>query len=161
MTKLSAILLAASLSLMAGGAVMAADVKVWPFNEKTPRDPALGLLQKVDSLAVEITGKDPKRITIDVTATTPRPGYTDLTLVNRPGKLNDRIFAFELRGRPPQTPAKQEKPTEVTAGGTYKDAPVGDIDVIEVYAEDNCIAYSLAKSKTVECTTRVKRDETF
>lgn len=161
MTKLSALLFAVFIAVGLSGAGVAAEPKLWPFAEKAPRDPALGLLQKVDSLDVKIGDLDEKLITIDVKATAPRPGYTDLTLVNRPGKLNDRIFAFELRGRPPQTPDKEETPTEMTAGGTYKDAPVGEIDAIEVYAEDNCIAYSLVEKKTVECTTRVPEDESL
>ncbi|MFD0987184.1 hypothetical protein [Methyloligella solikamskensis] len=161
MTKLSALFLAALIGLATSGAALAAEPMVWPFAEKAPRDPALGLLQKVDGIEVSVKDLDAKLIAIEVKATAPRPGYTDLTLVNRPGKLNDRIFAFELRGRPPQEPSEDEDPTEVTAGGTYKDAPVGEIDVIEVYAEDNCIAYSLAEEKTVECTTRVREDETL
>ncbi|ODA68418.1 hypothetical protein A7A08_00241 [Methyloligella halotolerans] len=159
MTKLSALFLAVLIGSSA--TALAAEPKVWPFAEKAPRDPALGLLQKVDSLEVSVTDIDPKLVTIDVKATAPRPGYTDVTLVNRPGKLNDRIFAFELRGRPPQQPAKDVEPTEMTAGGTYKDAPVGEIEVIEIYAEQNCVAYSLAEKKTVECTTRVPQDETL
>jgi hypothetical protein len=161
MTKLSALFLAASMVIGASGAAFAADPMVWPFVDKAPRDPALGLLQKVDSVDVEISDLEGQLITIDVKATAPRPGYTDVTLVNRPGKLNDRIFAFDLRGRPPQKPAKEEDPTELTAGGTYKDAPVGEIDVIEIYAEENCIAYSIVEKKTVECTTRVRDDETL
>ncbi|MEG6509706.1 hypothetical protein V6C03_12090 [Methyloligella sp. 2.7D] len=134
----------------------------WPFGEsRSPRDPALALLAKIDTLKVSLVGEDENNllVKIEIEAATPYPGFTDLTLVGRPGKLNDRIFAFEARGRPPQRPNTDEAPETVSIGGTYEGAPIASVNVVEVFAKENCLAYSLAEKKEVPCTTRVLQDE--
>jgi hypothetical protein len=141
------------------GSAAAAQTKPWPFNVKTPPNPALGLMNSIDDVKVSVSASDPKLITITVQATAPGPGYSNLTLVGKPGPLNDLTFAFEARGRPPQQTSPQPEPTQVTLGGTYEDAPIAKVKTVEIYARNNCMAYSVADGKTGPCTVRMPKAE--
>ncbi len=83
----------------------------------------------------------------------PTPGYSELQLTPRMGDPNDRIFAFDARGRAPQDVTDQVE-TAVNIEASYTGAPIGKFDVIEVYGKDNCMGYSLTDSKPVECSAK-------
>lgn len=133
--------------------LLAADPLPWPWKAKTPPDPALVELSHVDDLSVVID-KSNSILTITVRAQAPSPGYSELQLTYRLGDPKDRIFSFDARGRAPQdTPAAVLTP--VTIESSYSDAPIGKFDVIEVYSNDSCVAYSVTDSKSVPCTGQV------
>lgn len=131
--------------------VAAAEPQTWPWKAKTPPDPALGLLTRVDSVAVDVSKSDPPVISVTVKATAPAADYTDLQLAYRLGDPNDLKFEFDARGRPPQKPPANPEPTPVTIDAAYRDAPVAKVKVIEVHAKDNCIGYSVTDNKTIDC----------
>lgn len=141
-----------SLSMIGSAAAAAEKPAQWPFGLIRLPNPALGLLQKIDDVKVAISKTDPKLITITVQATASRPGYTDLTLVDRPGPLDDMTFAFTARGRPPENPSFKPEPTAVTLTGTYKDAPLAKVQHVEIIGRDNCIDYSVASGTSGKCT---------
>ncbi len=130
--------------------LIAADTLPWPWTSKMPPDPALVVLPKVASVSASA---DKAIVNISVKATAPTPDFTELKLTPRIGDPKDRIFAFDVRGRAPQG-AAGEVLTDVTIEASYTDAPLGKFDVIEVYAKDNCVAYSLTEAKQVECTSK-------
>ncbi len=149
-----AALLAISLAGPASAKTKHGPIK-WPFGQKVPPNPALGMLDKIDDVSVDISKTDPQLITITVKAMAPRPGYSDLTLVDKPGPLDDMTFAFEARGRPPQDMTQKPQATEVTLTGTYKDAPIAKVQSIEIYANQNCVAYSVADHTTGNCKVKM------
>jgi hypothetical protein len=130
--------------------LLAADPLPWPWKSKTPPDPALALLSRVDDVTVSINKSEPPTISITVKATAPTPGFTELQLTNRLGDPNDLKFEFDARGRPPQDTTTQVL-TPVTLEASYADAPIPKVKVIEVYANENCIGYSVPDGKTTEC----------
>lgn len=115
-----------------------------------PPDPALVVLPKVDSVTASI---DKEIVKISVKATAPTAGYSEFALTPRIGDPKDRIFAFDVRGRAPQGTAA-EAPTPVDLDVSYAGAPIGKFDVIEVYGKDNCLGYSAADAKQVECASK-------
>ncbi len=133
--------------------LLAADPLPWPWKAKTPPDPALVELSHVDDLSVVID-KSNSILTITVKAQAPSPDYSELQLTYRLGDPKDRIFSFDARGRAPQDMAAALL-TPVTIESSYSDAPIGKFDVIEVYSNDNCVAYSVTDSKSVPCTGQV------
>jgi hypothetical protein len=133
--------------------LLAADPLPWPWKAKTPPDPALVELSHVDDLSVVID-KSNSILTITVKAQAPSPDYSELQLTYRLGDPKDRIFSFDARGRAPQDTAAALL-TPVTIESSYSDAPIGKFDVIEVYSNDNCVAYSVTDSKSVPCTGQV------
>jgi hypothetical protein len=42
--------------------------------------------------------------------------------------------------------------TPVTIDVEYEKAPIASVGVVEVYAKDNCLAFSLKTQTAVECT---------
>jgi hypothetical protein len=143
-------LLAALACVAALTTAVAAEPQSWPWKSPTTPDPALALLPKISDVATNL--KDTE-LTITVKATAPTPGYTELQLTPRMGDPNDRIFAFDARGRAPQDVTDQVE-TAVTIEASYTGAPIGKFDVIEVFGKDNCMGYSLTDSKPVECSTK-------
>ena len=131
--------------------LLAADPLPWPWKAKTPPDPALVLLSHIDEVSVAIDKSNPPVLSITVKAQAPSPGYSELQLTYRLGDPKDRIFAFDARGRAPQDTAEQVI-TPVTIEAAYADAPIGNFDVIEIYAKDNCVGYSVTQSKVTACT---------
>jgi hypothetical protein len=132
----------AAITLFVAAPVFAASPQAWPWKSKAPPDPALAALSHIEGT-----------VSISVKAMAPAPGYTELQLVSRMGDPNDRIFAFDARGRAPQEVTTQVL-TPVTIEVSYADAPIAKLEVIEVYSNDNCLAYSVKDSKPVECTSR-------
>jgi len=128
----------------------AAEPQDWPWKDPAPPDPALAALPKISDVTA---GLDKVTVTITVKAMAPNPGFTELQLTPRMGDPEDRIFAFDARGRAPQDVTDQVQ-TPVTIEAAYTGAPLGKFDVIEVYGSDNCMAYSLADSKPVECSAK-------
>ncbi|ODR96386.1 hypothetical protein AUC69_14560 [Methyloceanibacter superfactus] len=131
--------------------LLAAETRSWPWKDTAPVDPALALLQKVDSLKAAITDLTPPSLSISVDAMAPTPGFTELKLTPRLGDPNDLIFAFDVRGRPPQDLTTQIE-TPVTIDVAYQDAPLASVGIVEVYAKDNCKAFSLKDKTEVECS---------
>lgn len=129
---------------------LAADPQAWPWKSKAPPDPALVTLPKIDDATASV---DKSIVSITVKAMAPTPGYSELQLTPRMGDPKDRIFAFDARGRAPQGMAAQVL-TPVTIEASYADAPISKFDVIEVYAKDNCVGYSVTDGKRVECTSK-------
>jgi hypothetical protein len=115
-----------------------------------PPDPALAVLPKVDSVTASV---DKEIVSIGVKATAPTAGFSELALSPRFGDPKDRIFALDIRGRPPQE-AGADAASPVSLEIAYSGAPIGKFDVIEVHGKDNCVAYSLTDSKEVECTSK-------
>jgi hypothetical protein len=140
----------AAMALFAATPILAAGPQPWPWKAKAPRDPALATLSHIDGVTASVAEGT---VSIAVKAMAPAPGYTELQLVARMGDPNDRIFAFDARGRAPQEVTTQVL-TPVTIEVAYADAPIAKLEVIEVYSNDNCLAYSLKDSKPVECTSR-------
>lgn len=130
--------------------LLAADAKPWPWKDKAPIDPALATLSRVDAVTAAVDGSI---LTVEVKASAPAPGFSDLALTPRLGDPDDRIFAFDARGRAPQDMTSQVL-TPVTVAVSFADAPVAKLDRIEVYANDNCMAYSLKEKKPVECVSK-------
>ena len=82
--------------------LLAAGAEPWPWKAKTPLDPALATLAHVDDVTAAI---DDSILTIAVKAVAPGAGYSEFTLTPRLGDPDDRIFAFDARGRAPHSPA--------------------------------------------------------
>jgi hypothetical protein len=143
--------LMACASVITSFALVAAETKTWPWNDKTPVDPALALLSKVDTLKVAITELAEPALSISLEAQAPTPGFTEVKLTPRIGDPNDLVFAFDVRGRRPQDMTTQVL-TPVTIDVEYSDAPLASVGVIEVYAQENCKAFSLKDKTEVECT---------
>ena len=137
--------------LLASTAILAAETKTWPWLDQTPVDPALALLYRVDALSVSVTELAEPTLHIVVEAQAPTPGFTELKLTPRIGDPNDQIFAFDVRGRRPQEFVSQVL-TPVTIDVEYENAPLASVSVVEVYAHDNCMAFSLKDNTEVECT---------
>jgi hypothetical protein len=142
--------LLAAIALFVAAPVFAAAPQPWPWKSKAPPDPALATLSHIDNVAASAAEGT---VSVAVKAMAPAPGYTELQLVSRMGDPNDHIFAFDARGRAPQEVTIQVL-TPVTIEVSYADAPIAKLEVIEVYSNDNCLAYSLKDSKPVECTSR-------
>jgi len=143
------------LAVFAGAALaatplLAADALTWPWVSKMPPDPALMVLPKVGDVSASV---DKEIVKVGVKAMAPAPGFSELALTPRIGDPKDRIFAFDIRGRPPQE-AGATAPSPVTLDVSFKDAPIGKFDVIEVFAKDNCVGFSLKESKAVECASK-------
>jgi hypothetical protein len=145
----SALVLAA-IAAFAATPLLAASPQSWPWTAKTPPDPALATLSHVDGVTAAVTEKI---VSISVKAMAPSPGYSELQLVARMGDPDDRIFAFDARGRPPQETASQVL-TPVTIEASFADAPVSKLEMIEVYSNDNCLAYSVKDKKPADCTSK-------
>jgi len=144
---LAALACAAALTATA----FAAEPQTWPW-KTTPAtpDPALAMLPKVSAVTASL--KDTV-LTIMVKATAPTPRFSELQLTPRMGDPNDRIFAFDARGRAPQDVTDQVE-TAVDIEASYTGAPIGKFDVIEVYGKDNCMGYSITDSKPVDCSAK-------
>ncbi len=140
----------AAIALFVAAPVFAAGPQPWPWKAKAPRDPALATLSHIDGVTASVAEGT---VSITVKAMAPAPGYTELQLVSRMGDPNDRIFAFDACGRAPQEVTTQVL-TPVTIEVSYADAPIAKLEVIEVYSNDNCLAYSVKDSKPVDCTSR-------
>ena len=150
MTAPSRIAAFAVLASFAGSLpLLAADTLPWPWKGFSPADPALALLYQADGVSASVSDADILEISVEATAQT--PGFTEVQLVPRVGNPDDRLFAFDLRGRPPQDMTIQVlKPISLDVA--YADAPIDDVEVIEVYAQTNCKAFSLKDKKEVACT---------
>lgn len=136
------------------GTLLAADALTWPWKDKGPNDPALALLTSVEDLSVVVNDKsEPATVAITVKATAPTPGFTELQLAYRLGDTEDLKFEFDARGRPPQD-VTTEQPTSVTISAEYADAPLAKLAVIEVYAKDNCMGFSIKDKTKVDCKPR-------
>ena len=123
----------AAIALFVAAPVFAASPQAWPWKSKAPPDPALAALSHIEGVTAGIAEG---AVSISVKAMAPA-----------------RIFAFDARGRAPQQVTTQVL-TPVTIEVSYADAPIAKLEVIEVYSNDNCLAYSLKDSKPVECTSR-------
>ncbi|MGH6865053.1 MAG: hypothetical protein ACREDO_02480 [Methyloceanibacter sp.] len=150
----------ALVAVLAGLTLHAADTLTWPWKDKKPADPALALLSKIDELVVSVSATKPQALTISVKASAPTSGFTELQLTPRIGDPKDLIFAFDARGRSPQDTTTQVI-TPVTINAVYGNAPLGSVRVIEVYAQDNCKAYSLKDKSEVPCTQKSGPQQTL
>jgi hypothetical protein len=130
--------------------LLAADTEPWPWKAKAPVDPALATLTRVESVSASVANSI---VTVTVKAVAPAAGYSDLTLTPRLGDPNDRIFAFDARGRAPQDVTSQVE-TPVTLTFSYADAPIAKLDRIEVYSSSNCMGYSVKDQKPVDCVSK-------
>ena len=139
-----------AIAALAATPLLAAEALPWPWTSKMPPDPALVVLPKVESVTASI---DKEIVKVDVQATAPTPGYSELALTPRIGDPKDRIFAFDIRGRAPQE-AGAEALAPVSLNVSFAGAPIGKFDVIEVNGKDNCMGYSIPDSKAVECTSK-------
>jgi hypothetical protein len=140
----------AAFALFAAAPVFAAAPQPWPWKTKAPPDPALATLSHIDGVTASVAEGT---VSVAVKAMAPAPGYTELQLVPRMGDPHDRIFAFDARGRAPQTITTQVL-TPVTIEVSYADAPIAKLEVIEVYSNDNCLAYAVKDRRPVDCTSR-------
>jgi hypothetical protein len=138
---------AALFALLAAVPTLARAAEPWPWVAKTPVDPALLILPKVTALTASVADKIVK---VSVKAVAPQAGFSELQLTARMGNKDDRIFAFDARGRPPQQGADVE--TDVSIEDSYSDAPIGKLGTIEVYSKSNCLGYSLVDKAPVKCT---------
>ena len=143
-----------SLAILAATPLLAADTLPWPWKSKMPPDPALVVLTKVNEVTARI---DNAIVSISVKVDAPTPQYSELQLTPRRGDPNDRIFAFDARGRAPQETVP-DKIEPVTIDNAYSDAPIGKFDVIEVYAKENCKGYSVKDGKPVECSSKAQAE---
>jgi hypothetical protein len=128
----------------------AAESSSWPWNDKAPVDPALALLNRIDAFNVSIAELKTPTLSILVEAEAPTPGFTEVKLTPRIGGFSEGVFAFDVRGRRPQEAAAQVL-TPVKIDVEYPDAPLSAITVVEVYAKENCKAFSLKDKTEVEC----------
>ena len=132
----------------------AADVQPWPWKEKGPVDPALALLTKIDDLTVTVNEKtQPATVAISVKAVAPNPKFTELQLAYRMGDTEDLTFEFDARGRPPQDMTTQVE-TPVTISAEFANPPLAKLGIVEVYAKDNCMSYSIKEKTKTECKPR-------
>jgi hypothetical protein len=154
-TNMKRPLLAGSLiaAALAAASPLLGEPLAWPWKDKKPPDPALAILTSVESVTAAINKKEPATLTINVSAKAPNPGFTELQLVPRMGDPKDLIFSFEVKGRPPQDVTAQVL-TDVTLSPEYSDAPIANVSVIEVYAQQNCKAFSLKDNKETECSAK-------
>jgi hypothetical protein len=125
------------------------ETQSWPWNDKAPVDPALALLNKINTFEVSISELKSPTLAVQVEAEAPTAGFTEIKLTPRIG-MSDGVFAFDVRGRRPQEAAAQVL-TPVTIDVEYSDAPIAKIAVVEVYAKENCKAFSLKDKTEVEC----------
>ena len=130
--------------------LLAAGAEPWPWKAKAPLDPALATLSHVDDVTAVINDSI---LTIAVKAVAPGAGYSEFTLTPRLGDPDDRIFAFDARGRAPQEMGSQVL-TPVSLAASYADAPLSSLDRIEVYANDNCMAYSVKDKTPTDCVSK-------
>lgn len=142
-----------AIAALAATLPLAAEVLVWPWKDKTPPDPALVVLTSVESVSSAINKSEPPTVTINVGATAATPGFTELQLGPRIGNPEDLVFAFDAKGRPPQDMTTQVT-SPVTFSVEYKDAPIDKVNVIEVYGQSNCKAFSIKDNKAVECSSK-------
>ncbi|MGH6736990.1 MAG: hypothetical protein ACRECX_13080 [Methyloceanibacter sp.] len=142
--------LTACIGVLASILPLAAETQPWPWIDLKTPDPALALLSRVDGLTVTPAGQTLK---ISVEAQAPTPKFTELQLTPRIGDPKDLIFAFDVRGRTPQDFVAQVL-TPVTIDAEYSDVPLVSVGVVEVYAQENCQAFSLKDNKAVECTMK-------
>jgi hypothetical protein len=149
---LTGAVLASTAMLATALPLFAADTLTWPWNDKTPPDPALSVLTSVESVKAGINKVKPPTIAISIEASAPTPGFSEFQLVPRMGDPNDLIFAFDAKGRPSQDPTQQVV-TPVTISVEYSEAPVDKVGVVEVYSQSNCKAFSLTYNKEVDCTS--------
>ena len=140
----------AAIAVFVAAPVFAASPQPWPWKSKAPTDPALATLYHIDGVTASAAEGT---VFVAVKAMAPAPGYTELQLVSRMGDPNDRIFAFDARGRAPQEVTSQVL-TPVTIEASHADAPIAKLEAIEVYSNYNCLAYSVKDSMPVECTSR-------
>jgi hypothetical protein len=140
----------AAIVLFVATPVFAAGPQPWPWKAKAPRDPALATLPHIEGVTAAVAQGT---VSVSVKAMAPAPGYTELQLVSRMGDPTDRIFAFDACGRSPQEVTSQVL-TPVTIEVSYTDAPIAKLEVIEVFSNDNCLAYSVKENKPVECTSK-------
>ena len=148
----AAIALLALLGL--AGSSHGAEVQPWPWKEKGPVDPALALLTKIDDVTVTVNDKSqPATVSITVKAVAPNPKFTELQLAYRMGDTEDLTFEFDARGRPPQDMTTQVE-TPVTITAEFTDPPLAKLGVVEVYAKDNCMSYSIKEKSKTECKPR-------
>jgi hypothetical protein len=141
------ILLAASFS------AAYADPPIWPWKDKMPPDPALAILTSVEGVSVAVNKTNPPTVTIEVSATAPTPGFSELQLTPRIGDPKDKIFSFDAKGRPPQDMTIQVI-TPVDISAEFSDAPFESLGVVEVYGQTNCKAFSVKDNKEVECMAK-------
>jgi hypothetical protein len=154
MKRLAVAVAVAALAAMAFSLpLFAADPLPWPWKAKTPPDPALTQLTRVDDLAVAIDKSDPPIVSITVKATAPTAGYSELQLTYRLGDPNDLKFEFDARGRAPQEASAQVL-APVSIEAAYSGAPIAKVKVVEVYAKENCMGYSVQDGKAVECAPK-------
>jgi hypothetical protein len=146
--------LTASLALAAASLpLLAAEPQPWPWKSKLPPDPALAQLTSVQDVTVVINKSNPPTIGITVNASTPTPNFTELQLTPRIGDPKDLIFSFDAKGRPPQDMTIQVI-TPASFSVEYVDAPLAKVGVIEVYALENCKAFSVTDNKPTECRSQ-------
>lgn len=146
--------LAGLAALALTGPLLAADPLPWPWKDKGPNDPALALLTSVEDVSVVVNDKStPSTVAITVKATAPAPGFTELQLAYRMGDAEDLKFEFDARGRPPQD-VTTEAATPVTISAEYADPPLAKLGIVEVYAKDNCMGFSIKDKTKVDCKPR-------
>ena len=134
--------------------LQAADMQPWPWKEKGPVDPALALLTKIEDVNVTVNDKvQPATVSITVKAVAPNPKFTELQLAYRMGDTEDLTFEFDARGRPPQDMTTQVE-TPVTIAAEFSDPPLAKLGIVEVYAKDNCMSYSIKEKTKTECKPR-------
>lgn len=144
--------LVAALGVAGAIPLLAADAQPWPWKSKLPPDPALVVLTSVADVTATIDKSDPPTVTITVNAAAPTPNYSEFQLAPRMGDPNDKIFAFDAKGRPPQDLSTQVI-TPVSFAVAFADAPIDKVGVVEVYAQDGCKAFSLTENKAVPCAS--------
>ena len=133
--------------------LLAADPLPWPWKSKLPPDPALVQLVSVEGVTVVINKSNPPTVSITVNAKAPTPDYSELQLTPRIGDPNDKIFAFDAKGRPPQDMTIQVI-TPVTFSVEFAGVPIEKLGVVEVNTLENCKAFSVTENKPTECTSQ-------
>jgi hypothetical protein len=137
-------------AFLAATPLLAAEPLAWPWTSKTPSDPALMVLPKVES----VTGSlDDTTLKLTVKAVAPTTGFSELALSPRIGDPKDRVFAFDIRGRAPQEVAAPAE-TQVSLDVTFTGAPSGKFDIVEIHAKENCQGYSLTAKNPVACSAK-------
>ncbi len=153
MRRLIAIGAVSAIAGLAATFPASAEALIWPWKDKMPSDPALVVLTSVESVTASISKSDPPTVTINVSATAPTSGFTEMQLGPRIGNAEDLVFAFDAKGRPPQDMTNQVT-TPVTFNLEYKDAPIDKVGVIEVYGQENCKAFSITDNKETACSSQ-------
>ena len=95
----------------------------------------------------------PATVAISVKAVAPNPKFTELQLAYRMGDTEDLTFEFDARGRPPQDMTTQVE-TPVTITAEFANPPLAKLGIVEVYAKDNCMSYSIKEKTKTECKPR-------